>query len=99
MMGAGTVSAACGWAVPGSGCSGEARFVGVTLGGAILKDFASKIRVGSVTCCSVELSVVRLLSPRLVHDVTRDWGFPSLLKSMNPSSAVQAGLKAATCSH
>lgn len=78
---------------------GEARFVVLSLGGAILKDFASKIRVGSVTCCAMELSAVRLSSPRLVHDVTSVWGFPSLLKSMSPSPAVQAGLKAATCSH
>lgn len=78
---------------------GEAQFVGLALAGAILKDFASKTRVGSVTCCFMELSVVCLLSPRVVHDVTSDWGFPSLLKSMSHSLAVQAGLKATTCSH
>lgn len=40
-----------------------------------------------------------LPSPRVVHDVMSDWGIPSPLKSMSHSPAVQAGLKATTCSH
>lgn len=78
---------------------GEAQFVELTLAGAILKDLASKIHVGSVTCCFMELSAIRLLSPRVVHGVVGDWGFPSLLKSMSHSPVVQAGLKATPRSH
>lgn len=78
---------------------GDTQFVGLAMAAAILKDLASKIHVGSIPCCFMELSAVRLLSPRVVHDVMSDWGLPSLLKSMFNSPVVQAGLKATTCSH
>lgn len=52
-------------------CAGEAQFVGLALAGAILKDFASEICVGSITCF-MELSAVRVPSPRVVHDVMSD---------------------------